>query len=319
MKIVVLFLLLFFVQTSYAQDGHRDEIYLPSHRTADPIYEHAGYTLQYSEEHEQALWVAYELTAHEVAGSFARTDNFRRDPSIETGSAALTDYKGSGYDRGHLAPAADMRWSRDAMSESFYLSNISPQEAGFNRGVWKRLESRVRALASKYDKIYVVTGAVLTEGRTTTIGVNGITVPDYYYKVLLDPNTDYAVGYLMPHESSKKPLSSFAVPVDVIEGMTGLDFFPRLDDTVEERIESTVSTVYWAAPSVSSVSRAAPAIESERAPQIPVESGVQVYATKAGKKYHGAGCRYLSKSKIPMTLANAKKRYDACKVCRPAR
>ena len=123
---------------------HSQEIdYLPTSTTGQ-IIEHTHYTLSYSEQHEQAEWVAYELTASEVNGSYDRTDNFRRDPEVETGSASLADFKGSGYDRGHLAPAGDMSFSLTAMSESFYLSNMTPQETGFNRGIWRQLESQVR-------------------------------------------------------------------------------------------------------------------------------------------------------------------------------
>ena len=111
--------------------------------------------------------VAYELTAQEVQGIVSRSDDFRADPEIITGSAALVDYRGSGYDRGHLAPAADMKWSEEAMSESFYMSNMSPQAPGFNRGIWKSLESRVRSWAVENGTVYVVTGGILSPGLPT--------------------------------------------------------------------------------------------------------------------------------------------------------
>ena len=119
--------------------------YLPSQQSNGQIVHHANYTLQYNEEHEQASWVAYRLTSHHLQNpSTKRKDNFRSDPKVKTGSATLSDYKGSGYDRGHLAPAADFKWSSTAMSESFYMSNMSPQVPGFNRGIWKKLESKIR-------------------------------------------------------------------------------------------------------------------------------------------------------------------------------
>ena len=105
----------------------------------EQIVNHLGYSLSYNEKNEQASWVAYELTADQVRGTVKRKDSFRSDPLIKTGSASLSDYKGSGYDRGHLAPAADMKWSTTAMSESFFMSNMSPQLPGFNRGIWKKL------------------------------------------------------------------------------------------------------------------------------------------------------------------------------------
>ena len=130
---------------------------LPSHTSNHQIIEHSAYILQYNEKYEHAEWVIYLLTQDRVADSFERTDNFRPDPKVITGSASLADYKGSGYDRGHLAPAADMKWSENVMSESFFMSNMSPQKPGFNRGIWKSLESIVRTWAIENNEIYIVT------------------------------------------------------------------------------------------------------------------------------------------------------------------
>src|SRR6056297_2800745 len=160
--------------------------FLPTSTTGQ-VVEHTHYTLSYDEQHEQAEWVAYELTASEVNGSYDRTDNFRKDPKVSTGSASLSDFKGSGYDRGHLAPAGDMSFSYTAMSESFYLSNMSPQEASFNRGIWRQLESQVRDWAQNNGSVYVVTGGIL-DGSYQDIGPNDVTVPSDYYKVILDYN-----------------------------------------------------------------------------------------------------------------------------------
>ena len=124
------------------------QIELPAPVAGEQQISHLGYTLSYNEKHEQASWVAYELTAGELRGTIARTDNFKADASVTTGSASLADYRGSGFDRGHLAPAADMKWSREVMSESFFMSNMSPQEPGFNRGIWKKLEGKVRDWAN---------------------------------------------------------------------------------------------------------------------------------------------------------------------------
>ncbi|MCZ6703711.1 MAG: DNA/RNA non-specific endonuclease, partial [Ignavibacteria bacterium] len=122
---------------------------------------HREYSLSYNETHEQAEWVAYVLTADEVRMKCERTNDFREDGSVSTGSAGLADYRGSGYDRGHLSPAADNKADCPvAMSESFYMSNMSPQKPGFNRGIWRKLESKVRDWAAKYGEIYVATGPV---------------------------------------------------------------------------------------------------------------------------------------------------------------
>jgi endonuclease G len=128
------------------------------------VVAHSGYILQYDNEREQARWVAYELTKEEVLNRVVkRTDNFKEDPDVDLGSASLDDYKGSGFDRGHLAPAADLAWSSESMSDSFYLSNMSPQDPSFNRGIWKKLEEQVRTWAVNNDSVYVVSGALYLE------------------------------------------------------------------------------------------------------------------------------------------------------------
>lgn len=143
----------------------------------DRIIKKTGFSLLYNESHEQAEWVAYQLTKSETNSVFERTDNFMVDPMVKTGSAVAADYQGSGYDRGHLAPAGDMGWSAASMTESFYYSNMSPQLPAFNRGIWKRLEEQVRTWAIDYDTLYVVTGPVLQMGLPK-IGPNEVSVPD---------------------------------------------------------------------------------------------------------------------------------------------
>lgn len=206
------------------------------------IVRHFAYTLEYSEKHEQAIWVAYFLTPERTRGIWKRCDHFRADPMIPTGSAEPEDYKGSGYDKGHLAPAADMAWDSTAMCESFYMSNMSPQTPSFNRGVWKRLEDQVRTWAEESDTLWIVTGPVLKESLPS-IGTNHVNVPEYFYKVILGvKGTEWeGVGFVLANEGSKKPLDSFAVTIDSVESLTGLDFFPDLPDSLEKLIESSVT------------------------------------------------------------------------------
>jgi endonuclease G len=213
-----------------------------------PIIEHTGYALAYSEAHEQAAWVAYHLTDGEVVLKVAkRTDDFRPDPAVSTGSATLADYRRSGYDRGHLAPAADMAWDAVVMSESFYFSNMSPQVPGFNRGIWKTLEEHVRDWAVAFGDVWVVTGPVL-EDDLPVIGPNAVAVPRRYYKVLLheDAGGAMAIGFLADNRKMKAPVASLAVCVDEVEAATGLDFFAALPDSVEDLVESAYDWSYWA-------------------------------------------------------------------------
>ena len=212
----------------------------------DVIINHTFYMLSYSEQNEQAIWVAYELTKKEAAGGVERADNFRPDPLVTTSSAQLSDYTGSGYDRGHLAPAGDMAFSEESMSNSFYMSNMSPQDPGFNRGIWKTLESQVRNWASSDGPIFVVTGPIF-RGNLGKIGANEVTVPGYYYKALMKgyPDSIQMIAFVLPNRSSSNPLSSFVVTIDSLELLTQIDFFPGLPDNIESSTESKVNFSVW--------------------------------------------------------------------------
>ena len=212
----------------------------------EKIISHTGYSFVYSEEHEQAKWIAYELTKEETNSLFERTDKFLVDPLVSTGTAENSDYAKSGYDKGHLAPAADMGWSALTMKESFYFSNMSPQLPGFNRGVWKRLEELMRSWAIDNKAIYIVTGPLLSKGLPA-IGSNGVSIPNYYYKVVLDYTQPeiHAIGFVLPNGSSSASLSTFAVSIDEVERQTGIDFFPALPDDQETKLEKEVCQTCW--------------------------------------------------------------------------
>jgi len=214
---------------------------------ADCIIDREGYALGYVEYHEQPSWVIYHMTKEEATTKAAsREDNFREDPQIPTGSATLADYRRSGYDRGHLAPAADMSFSVKTMDESFYLSNMSPQLGEFNRGIWKDLEAQVRSFAISEGDIYVVTGPILPRIKKKTIGPSEVTVPDSYYKVVWDRTPpEKMIGFILPNEGSTKSLQSFAVTVDEVEQKTGLDFFSVLPEEQQAALESTITINAW--------------------------------------------------------------------------
>lgn len=212
--------------------------------TTGQIIKHSFYCLSYDENNEQAEWVYYVLTSGMLSGSTSRTDNFREDPKVSTGSASLADYKDSGYDHGHLVPACDMTFSQTAMSESFFMSNMSPQNPSFNRGIWKKLEGQVRDWAATEGEIHVVTGPI-NASLFGTIGSNQVTVPGHYYKVIYDPQKQTMIALVLPNEKGSAPLQSYTVTVDVVEFATGIDFFPQLDDNIEESLESKVNTSAW--------------------------------------------------------------------------
>ena len=217
---------------------------LPAALNDEAVVAHKAFTLEYSEEHEQARWVAYLLTRQYVEGEVPRTNDFRPDDDVATGSAQLADYRRSGYSRGHLCPAGDMKWDSVAMSETFLLSNMSPQLAEFNDGVWKKCEERVRQWAKQYDSLFVVTGPVLRPGLPT-IGESAVSIPELYYKIVLDPRRQEAIAFLVPHQKSKQTIKHFAVSIDSVESVTGIDFFPALPDHVEQAIESQCCFDAW--------------------------------------------------------------------------
>lgn len=219
---------------------------LPKTNSKDKIITHTGYSFLYNETHEQANWVAYELTKEETNKLFERTNKFISDPKVKTGTASDKDYEGSGYDRGHLAPASDMGWSSTTMAESFFYSNMSPQTPSFNRGIWKKLEELVRTWAIENNTVYIVTGPVLTNDLQT-IGPNKVSVPNYYYKVVLDysePNIK-GIGFILPNIDSKIQLQYYAVSIDSVEKLTGINFFPLLQSEQEEFIEKTLCIKCW--------------------------------------------------------------------------
>lgn len=214
--------------------------------TTGAIVRHSYFTLSYSEDHEQAEWVAYELTRDRLDKNWVeRESSFRPDPEVRTESATPNDYRGSGYDRGHLAPAADMAFNEQAMSESFFMSNMSPQLKGFNGGIWRELEETTRDWARQFKHLYVVTGPVLTRKGIGQIGFSKVTVPAGFYKVLLAPEQHRAIAFVLPNEVSDKPLLEYAVTIDQVEQLTGIDFFPQVLKGLDEELEGSLDPGAW--------------------------------------------------------------------------
>ena len=217
----------------------------PVLRNGEKIVYHKGYALVYSEQHEQAAWVAYMLTRQRIYGKHQRSNDFREDTSIETKSAQIYDYKPTSntYARGHLAPAADMKWDSVAMSESFLLSNMSPQLHAFNDGLWNTLENKVRDWAKTFDTIYVITGPVLRDDDSISIGIDSVTVPTAYYKVVYCPATHQGMALYVPHEQQSVKWYDLAITIDELEEKTGLDFLHAIP--CQDEIESHLCTHCW--------------------------------------------------------------------------
>lgn len=222
-----------------------DDSFLPA-STTGAIVKHNFFTLSYSEKDEQAEWVAYELNKKDLTNNEFERPYFIEDKKVKTKSADWRNYKNSGYDRGHLCPAGDRKMSFEAYNETFLTSNISPQDRAFNSGIWNRLEQKVRYWAERYDGVYIVAGGVL-KGNMQTIGDENVSVPNDFYKIVVDvSNGNYkAIAFIIPNKPSDKSFYEYAVSIDEIEAKTGIDFFPKLPDSVENKMEQIVDLKAW--------------------------------------------------------------------------
>ena len=227
-----------------SENGFPQDLF-PSSTTGEVVH-HSYFSLSYNEPFEQAEWVAYKLTKEQLTYDDRKRPFFIEDPWVKTKSADWRNYKGSGYDRGHLCPAGDRRFSEMAYNETFYTSNISPQDRDFNAGIWNRLEMKVRSWVKGYRTIYVITGGVLEKGLEE-IGEEDVDVPDYFYKVIAkrNSNTWDVIGFVIPNEEQEKPLQDFTVSINRIEELTGIDFFHKLGKEEEQLLESRVLLQNW--------------------------------------------------------------------------
>jgi endonuclease G, mitochondrial len=216
---------------------------LPTSTTND-IYFKKGYAFSYVEDYEQSEWVAYELNMGKWKYNNFERPMFDQDLDVKTKSAHWKNYKKSGYTKGHLCPAGDRKETIELFNETFVTSNVSPQEYEFNDGIWNRLEQKTRYWAEKYDGLYVVTGGVLTNDLET-IGTEEVAVPKYFYKVLMTKDSKKMIAFLVPHEDSTKALYEFVVSVDELEKLTKIDFFTKLNDSEEAKLESRTDYKEW--------------------------------------------------------------------------
>ncbi len=238
--------------------------------TTSRLIRHKAYSTSYNADYKIPNWSFYELLAEETEGRLPRSDEFQPDPSIPSReSSQLTDYRGSGLDRGHMAPSMDFNWDESIENESYYLSNMCPQNHEFNSGIWLDLEHQVRRWARRDSAICVACGPILPrkdkngklinpvtgeEYKITTIGRSKVLVPEHFFKVILSPFGDHpkAIGFIMPNENvlrrdgrGNAPIKDFAYNIDRVEEITGIDFFAILPDDVENKIEKWYEKDDW--------------------------------------------------------------------------
>ena len=206
--------------------------------SCDQKVKHTYFEFCYSNLHKQALWTFHELTRKSIQGSTSRTNDYRFDPKISD-PVDNTDYRGSGFDRGHLVPAADMKLNYQSMSETFFMTNMSPQRAGFNRAIWKQLEDGIRSQVRALGDAFVVTAPVLSR-KLPTIN-SGVSIPALFYKIAYFPKAKIMRAYLLENRSYRGArYSEFQVTVDEIENLTGIDFFAGLPSHLQKTLESVI-------------------------------------------------------------------------------
>ena len=223
------------------------EIPAPLKNSGELILKRTGYVVSYNAETKLPNWVAWHLTAERCTGNAKRQQKeFHEDEDVPTPRATDWDYYNSRFDRGHMCPAGDNKWSERAMHESFLFTNICPQNPNLNRGDWNEMENQCRKWAKEYGDVYIVCGPILYKGKHKTIGKNKVVVPEAFFKVVLCMNgTPKAIGFIYKNEAGNRPKGDYVNSVDEVERITGIDFFPSLPDKTEQKVEKEANAADW--------------------------------------------------------------------------
>ncbi len=238
------------VNTSAASEpeyGENLEIPAPLIGINEQILNRMAYTVSYNKDTKLPNWVAWELTADHINGPHKRNGiKFQEDEEVPSPRATDNDYRGSGYDRGHMCPSGDNKWDETAQQQSFLFTNICPQIHGLNAGDWNEMEGKCRRWAKKYGSVYIVCGPILYKGEHKTIGKNKVIVPEAFYKVVLRiGKKPSAIGFIYKNIPGNRPMGDYTNSIDQVERITGIDFFPSLPDNIENAIESEVNISDW--------------------------------------------------------------------------
>ena len=249
-KINVLLILALCSLASCAQRQKVKKVYedveIPAAIEGEQILKRMTYTVSYNKETRCPNWVAWKLTAEHADGEVKRNSRFYEDTEVPAPRATPRDYKGSGWSRGHMCPAGDNKWDEEAMQETFALTNVCPQDAKLNSGLWNSLEMDCRKWARKYGEVYVVCGPVYYNREHETIGENEVVVPEAFFKVVLClKGKSKAIGVVVKNTAGKKKKDLYYNSVDEVERITGFDFFPALPDDIENKVESKANIKDW--------------------------------------------------------------------------
>lgn len=213
---------------------------------AGQLKDYEGFRVSFNSDNHTPNWVAWELLGVETDGPKSRYNKFWQDEEIE-GCPVTGDYSYSGYDRGHMCPAADQKWSEQAMIDCFSLANIVPQDNALNTGAWKTLENKERVWAKRDSAILIVAGPIYEDSDTQRIGNAGVRVPSAFFKVLAAPYLDSprGIAFVYPNMSSPGNMENYVMTIRDVEKLTGYDFFHNMPDDLEEAIETKASFRDW--------------------------------------------------------------------------
>lgn len=227
----------------------RYEIPAPLTDRDEQIIEHTGFVVSYNKKHNTPNWSAWHLTAKHADGEVPRGTKFWEDEKVAKAyRVGYYEYKGSGYDRGHMCPASDNKWSYDAMHDCFYMTNMCPQDPSLNSGSWKQLEEACRRWALREGSVYIVCGPIYKGKKHEKIGIeHSIDVPEGFFKAVLSlrKGKEKAIAFIYKNDASRQPMSDTATSVDKAEEITGMDLFHELDDELEARLERSFSLTDW--------------------------------------------------------------------------
>ena len=231
-------------QKQYSNDGLELPLYIVTEKNI--LLKRKRYTVLYNVENKIPDWVAWQLTSEQSIGSSRRLNIYFEDLSVPSPRAIENDYKGAVWTHGHMCPAGDNKWDEVAMRESNLLTNICPQDKSLNSGLWNKIEQDCRRWAKKYGEVYIVCGPVLLNREHETIGKNNIVVPEAFFKVVLRMNSQpSAIGFVVRNNVGKKKRDQYVNSVDDVERITGIDFFPALPDSIEDKVEAYANLEDW--------------------------------------------------------------------------
>lgn len=233
--------------TANARPSEGIEVPAPLTDRKEQILHRTAYTASYNSDTRLPNWVAWQLTSAHTSGPYKRGGiDFAEDEEVPEPRATDNDYYRSGYDRGHICPSADNKWSEAAQRESFLFTNICPQNHSLNAGDWNEMEQQCRRWADKLGSIYIVSGPILYKGRHKTIGKNKVVVPEAFFKVVLCTNGEpKAIGFIYKNQPGNRPKGDYVNSVDEVERITGIDFFPALPDDIETKVEASADLADW--------------------------------------------------------------------------